>query len=88
MLKVKGLESVSVSEEISHFEREKLQKPPYTLVLDLDETLVHYLDQDQNGNFHLTIRPGVSEFLEELSKYYRIVVFTAAHQDYADWVIQ
>jgi TFIIF-interacting CTD phosphatase-like protein len=29
----------------------------------------------------LLIRPGCEEFLEELSKYYEIVVFTAAIQD-------
>ena len=32
-------------------------------------------------------RPGCLKFLTELSKYYEIVVFTAAEQDYADDVI-
>lgn len=54
----------------------------YTLVLDLDETLVHFADFGANCN--LLIRPGCSEFLKELSKYYELVIFTAATQDYAD----
>lgn len=57
----------------------------YTLVLDLDETLVHYFDLGPDG--HFLIRPGCAEFLDELSKYYEIVIFTAAMQDYADSVL-
>ncbi len=33
------------------------------------------------------MRPGVSRFLSELSVHYEIVVFTAALQDYADWIL-
>jgi CTD small phosphatase-like protein 2 len=33
------------------------------------------------------VRPGVTKFLQELSPYYEIVVFTAALQDYADWIL-
>ena len=33
------------------------------------------------------VRPGTEEFLEQMSKYYEIVIFTAATQDYADWVL-
>lgn len=57
----------------------------YTLVLDLDETLVHYFDLGPDS--HFLIRPGCEEFLSELSKYYELVIFTAAMQDYADSVL-
>lgn len=57
----------------------------YTLVLDLDETLVHY-DQKNTKN-QVLLRPHVHRFLDEMSKYFEIIVFTAAQQDYADWVI-
>ena len=57
----------------------------YTLVLDLDETLVHYEDDGIVGQFYL--RPFAPEFIEEMSKYYELVIFTAALQDYADWII-
>jgi len=56
-----------------------------TLVLDLDETLVHYYEDDKEG--HILIRPGTDNFLKTLSEFYEIVVFTAALQDYADWVL-
>ena len=58
---------------------------PYTLVLDLDETLVHYVDNGPDSR--LNVRPGCSEFLAEVARYYEICIFTAALQDYADWAI-
>ena len=57
----------------------------YTLVLDLDETLIHYFQVDDDGKW--LIRPYTEKFLAELSQYYEIVIFTAALQNYADWVI-
>ena len=35
----------------------------------------------------LLIRPYAREFLAEMSKFFEIVIFTAATQDYADWAI-
>jgi len=53
--------------------------PAYTLVLDLDETLVHYFETETDGQ--VLVRPNAEIFLQEMSKYYEIVVFTAAMQD-------
>lgn len=58
---------------------------PFTLILDLDETLVHYVENGSES--HLNVRPGCTEFLVEMAKYYELVIFTAALQDYADWAI-
>jgi len=55
----------------------------FTLVLDLDETLIHY-DQKKK---EFRIRPYSHKFLREMAKYYEIVIFTAALQDYADLII-
>lgn len=57
----------------------------YTLVLDLDETLVHFI-QNKNGG-QVLLRPHVHRFLAEMARYYEIIVFTAAQQEYADWII-
>ena len=51
----------------------------YTLILDLDETLVHYYETESEG--HVLVRPGTEEFLVNMSRYYEIVIFTAALQD-------
>ena len=57
----------------------------YTLVLDIDETIIHYFFTYINGMFF--VRPYVYEFLNELSKYYEIVTFTAGTKDYADNIL-
>lgn len=51
----------------------------YTLVLDLDETLIHFDEDDPEGAFY--VRPGAVTFLQELSFFFEIVVFTAAMPD-------
>lgn len=55
----------------------------YTLVLDLDETLIHYKDDEE----YYLVRPGVNRFLQELSACYDIVLFTASVKKYADWIV-
>ena len=61
---------------------------PYSLVLDLDETLVHFkVNPDNESEGVLKVRPGVMEFLEEVDKYYELIIFTCATQDYANLLI-
>ena len=57
----------------------------YTLVLDLDETLVHCQYAESGSVVHF--RPYLDEFLSELVPLYNMVIFTAAAQDYADLVL-
>ena len=57
----------------------------YTLVLDLDETLVHFFYTPSGGTF--LIRPYCFEFLNKMSKIFEIVIFTAAMKDYADSIL-
>lgn len=64
---------------------DKKNKKKYTLVLDLDETLIHYKPGIEGGKF--LKRPFVNEFLNEMAKFYELIIFTAAQQDYADWII-
>lgn len=57
----------------------------YTLVLDLDETLVHFEEITQGGMF--LVRPYARVFLERVSEFFEIVIFTAATKDYADKIL-
>jgi hypothetical protein len=72
--------------------------PPISLVLDLDETLVHCTiepipDPDMtfpvffNGiqyTVHVRTRPYLTEFLEAVSRKFEVVVFTASQKVYAN----
>ncbi len=63
-------------------------RKPYSLVLDLDETLVHFIVNPKSETEGvLKVRPGTVEFLDALDKYYELIVFTAATQDYGDSLI-
>ena len=55
------------------------------MVLDLDETLVHY--EEFEGEGRVNFRPYLDYFLSELSTIYEIVIFTAAMQEYADPIL-
>jgi CTD small phosphatase-like protein 2 len=72
--------------------------PPITLVLDLDETLVHcstspleHYDlrfpidfNDQHFDVSGRLRPFWNTFLQETAKKFEVVVFTASQRVYAD----
>lgn len=94
--------------EEDDFIEKKVYLPPKrnekfkTLVLDLDETLVH-CDEDLSRPHDLkipikftggevvqcgvTIRPFAKKFLELMNKHYEIVIFTASHACYANIIL-
>lgn len=73
-----------------------------TLVLDLDETLVHSSFkpvenaditlpieiEGQISTIYVLVRPFVAEFLKRLSKHYEMIVFTASLSKYAEPLMQ
>ena len=86
-------------QEISSYLLPKQSSDKKTLVLDLDETLVHSQFQpfdvpsdiilkieleNEFHDIHVMVRPGVSEFLKNMGKIYEIVIFTASVSKYAD----
>ena len=59
----------------------------YTLVLDLDETLVNFkIKSGREG--YVRLRPFLFGFLEEVSQYYELIIFTSATEAYANSVIE
>ena len=61
-------------------------KKKYTLVLDLDETLISFrFDEKRRGIFKM--RPGLFYFLNNIKNFYEIIIFTAGTQEYADPIL-
>ena len=59
---------------------------PYTLILDLDETLVHFKVKSSKGGT-LRARPYLFGFLEEVGHYYELIVWSSATEAYANSLI-
>ena len=62
-------------------------KREYCLVLDLDETLVHYIEEENEEKAYVKVRMGAEDFINILNEYCEIVIFTASTQYYANIVI-
>ena len=58
----------------------------FTLVLDLDETLISFKREDAEKGL-LKLRPGLNKFLKELKPLYELIIFTAGTQEYADPIL-
>ncbi|CAG9322744.1 unnamed protein product [Blepharisma stoltei] len=91
--------------ELEEIIRKRITLPPNkfskTVILDLDETLVHcskYIDKNDiviklklpdfpTGRFGVKIRPHTSEFLQEISQFFEVIIFTASTALYADPIL-
>jgi len=62
-------------------------KKRYTLILDLDETLIHLEMNKDVLKGTITFRPGLFEFLDEVSKLYELIIFTCGTAQYANPII-
>ena len=86
------------SKKFPTFSNYNPKKSKKTLILDLDETLVHsgFHPFNRKSDFTLNIkvdgknhtiyvlkRPYVEEFLSEIAPYYEIIIFTASISEYA-----
>ena len=63
------------------------QRPPFTLVLSLEDLLIHSSWDRQNG-YRTAKRPGLDYFIRYLSQYYELVLFTSVPLAMADPVIK
>ncbi|KAK3111359.1 mitochondrial inner membrane protein required for protein import [Teratosphaeriaceae sp. CCFEE 6253] len=63
------------------------QRPPYTLVLSLEDLLIHNT-WDRTHGYRTAKRPGLDYFLRYLSQYYELVLFTTSPLSMADPIIK
>lgn len=63
------------------------QRQPYTLVLSLEDLMVHST-WDRKHGYRVAKRPGIDYFIRYLSQYYELVLFTSVPLAMADPVIK
>jgi len=63
------------------------QRQPYTLVLSLEDLMVHS-SWDRTNGYRVAKRPGIDYFIRYLSQYYELVLFTSVPLAMADPVIK
>ena len=56
----------------------------YSLVLDLDGTLISY----QKDSSNIILRPGLNSFLKNMKKNYELILFTSATHEYVDPIVK
>ena len=60
----------------------------YSLVLDLEETLLHFnINMTNSYQGVVDIRPGAIKFLDSISDFYELIVFNEGEQRYTDILI-
>ena len=68
--------------------KSKLFQKNLTLILDLDETLVRYnINENIPDEDNVIFRPGLFNFLNNVSPFFEIVIWTVATKEYADPII-
>ena len=81
---------------LNEYEKSKIDPPfiktpnkkNYTLVLDLDETLINIEFKDNSNNkCILHLRPGLFWFLSRVKPFYELITFTSASREYAQPII-
>ena len=65
------------------------QSKKYFLICDIDETLFHFkITEEDKEQGVLKIRPGAFQFIEEIRKYYEIILFSEADKEYIDLILE
>ena len=86
-LPIKGTIHLELSDSYPFLPEINASKYKYSLVVDLDETLIHSFTLNNNNDQTFYVRPFCFEFLNELSTFYEIIIFTAGTKEYAEPII-
>ena len=63
-------------------------KKEFTLIIDLDETIMHFDVIDINKRLgKIQLRPGLINFLEIIKEFYEIIIFSSSTKEYVDTIL-
>ena len=64
---------------------EKNNNIKYHIIIDLDETLVHYCEE--NNNYFVKVRCGVENFIKKISEFCEIIILSTSSKEYTDIIV-
>ena len=79
-------QTITQNVSVPYLEDNIIDNKKFTLVLDLDETLISFRREDAQKGI-LRLRPGLYKFLNEVKQIYEVIVFTTGTQEYADPIL-
>ena len=62
-----------------------INKYKYTVILELDETLVHYCEEDDN--YFVKVRYGCENFIEFINNFCEVIIASTSGKEYSDIII-
>ena len=76
-----------------HYLLPKIKNNKYTLVLDLDETLIYtqknyFYNKGKSNTNTVILRPGLLEFLHDMKPLFELVIFSSGTPDYVDPILK
>ena len=86
-------EKLLLKYERKNNEEQNLLVPPFTknanikyhVIIDLDETLVHYCEEKYS--YYVKVRYGVENFLQKISDFCEIIIFSISGKEYTDIIV-
>ena len=84
------------SRQILEYQKNKIPSPfittptdkKYTLVLDLDNTLISHNNRNRNNNDMCNLRPGLLSFLNTLKPIYELISYTNESKEYSEQLLK
>ena len=61
------------------------KKYKFTIIIELDETLVHYCEE--NDNYYAKVRFGSENFLKNISNFFEIIIVSTSGKEYSNIII-
>jgi len=95
-LRNKRIENSINTKQILEYQKYKIPAPyittptnkKYTLVLDLDNTLISHNNRNRNNNDICNLRPGLLSFLNVMKPLYELISYTNESKEYSEQLLK
>ena len=79
-------DNLSLNEKYNILPEFDNKKYKYSIFIDLDETIVHYYEKD--NNYFVKVRIGAEDFIKSMSEFCEIIIVSLSNKEYTDIIIK